>query len=136
MSNVNTVELNEMVEKQLVEVISEVAELGETKEQKSKNDKYHIDKLNEVRKNDFFYDLYKQYGLSFETVPENLREEYKHWYQLVRGTKLDPYHTKQKEVLIKKAKQQEKQAKRALEKAELKKHLHGLTHKELDSLDI
>lgn len=136
MSNVNTVELNEMVEKQLVEVISEVAELGETKEQKSKNDKYHIDKLNEVRKNDFFYDLYKQYGLSFETVPENLREEYQHWYQLVRGTKLDPYHTKQKEVLIKKAKQQEKQAKRALEKAELKKHLQGLTHKELDSLDI
>lgn len=136
MSNVNTVELNEMVEKQLVEVISEVAELGETKEQKSKNDKYHIDKLNEVRKNDFFYDLYKQYGLSFETVPENLREEYQHWYQLVRGTKLDPYHTKQKEVLIKKAKQQEKQAKRALEKAELKKHLQGLTHKEIDSLDI
>jgi hypothetical protein len=61
MSNVNTVELNEMVEKQLVDVISEVAELGETKEQKSKNEKYHIDKLNEVRKNDFFYDLYKQY---------------------------------------------------------------------------
>lgn len=136
MSNVNTVELNEMVEKQLVGVIGEVAELSETKEQKSKNEKYHIDKLNEVRKNDFFYDLYKQYGLSFETVPENLREEYQHWYQLVRGTKLDPYHTKQKEVLIKKAKQQEKQAKRALEKAELKKQLQGLTHKELDSLEI
>lgn len=136
MSNVNTVELNETVEKMLVEVISEVVELSETKEQKSKNEKYHIDKLNEVRKNDFFYDLYKQYGLAFENVPENLREEYTHWYQLVRGTKLDPYHTKQKEVVIKKSKRQENQSERALAKADLKKKLQGLTQKELDSLEI
>ena len=86
MSNVEEVVLDEQLEKQLEEVVA-VEAVVDTKEQKSKNEKYHTDRLNGFRKNGFYYDLYNRYGLEFAAVPFNLSDDYRRWYDLVKGTK-------------------------------------------------
>ena len=122
MSNVEEVVLDEQLEKQLEEVIA-VEAVVDTKEQKSKNEKYHTDRLNGFRKNGFYYDLYNRYGLEFDAVPFNLSSDYRRWYDLIKGTKQDPYHLKPKEVVIKKAKRQERQVERAKAKRALQEEL-------------